>query len=159
MACQREQACWASLTLLLKLLSPLPLCGCGFGNLHSIVCQICNGDEICPLALRQRRGVNKHRRDTRGKKHFCSIWANDGLVWAGLQTPLPPLSCPPPEKECQRQYSLIRLTPLCLCSCVYFLCVVCSVLSVRLWGSVPSTPAIPVLTVKTISRWWMSTLH
>lgn len=78
------------------LLKSLPLCVCGFGNSHSIVCHICNRDEeICLLALRRPGGVNKHHRDTKGKKHSCSIWAKDGLVWAGLLTTSPPFVLPP----------------------------------------------------------------
>lgn len=44
--------------------------------------------------------------------------------------------------------ALLRVTPVCLFSGVYFLCVVCSVLCVKLREVFPSSPASPVLTVK-----------
>lgn len=86
-----------------KLSNALPLCGCGFGSLHSFVCQICNGDEICLLALRQPRGVNKHWRDTKGKIHSCSIWGgrmgSPGRVCKHL---CPPPPSPPGQRQDSR---------------------------------------------------------
>lgn len=65
-------------------------CVCGFGSLHSLVCQICNGDEeTCLLALRRPGGVNKHHGETKEGKHSCSIWLKDGLAWVGLKTEHP----------------------------------------------------------------------
>ena len=127
LACQREQACCTSLTLLLKFLNPLPLCVFGFGIFDPIVFQICNWDEeICSLALRQPRAVNKHRRDTKGSKHACSMWLKDGLILVEKKS----LS---QRGEGGRVSSrtLLRVTPMCLSFNVYFLCVVCSVLCVK----------------------------
>lgn len=86
MACRCKQACCPSRYSLKPLLYV-----CRFGNLHYIVCQYCNGDEeICLLALRTQRGVNKRQQNTKEEKHSCNIWVKDGLAWAGLQTESPP---------------------------------------------------------------------
>ena len=125
---------------------------CGFGNLRPIVCQICNGDEeICPLALRQPRGVNKHQRETKEKKHSCSIWVKDGLVWVGLQTNSPSLLLllkrRVMEREGQPQDSPQSNTSVFMLHCLFPLCGLhCFVCQAE--GAFPSSTARPVLTVK-----------
>lgn len=123
---------------------------CASGNLHPIVCQICNGDEkSCPLALRQPRGVNKHQRNTKGKKHSCSIWVKDGLAWVGLQTEPPSLLLKGSVtgREGQLQDSPQSNTSLFMLWCLFPLCSLpCFVCPAK--GVFPSSPASPVLTIK-----------
>lgn len=131
-------------------------CVCGFGSLHSLVCQICNGDEeTCLLALRWPGGVNKHHGETKEGKHSCSIWLKDGLAWVGLKTEHPPPHFSPSAllkkrdlgRKGQWQDSPHR-TPKCLCSGVYFLCVVCPLVCVRRREFSRPDPASRSLTVK-----------
>lgn len=137
---------WRSLLCLIDTESSIWVSG-GFGSLRPIVCQTCPGDEqICRLALRQPRGVNKHRRDTKGKTHSYSIWVKDRLAWTGLQMQLPPPSSWIGESRgVPSSKSFLRVTPVCLCFTVYFLCVVCPALCVKTDSLFPSSP---VLTVK-----------
>lgn len=124
--CWREQACCASLTLLPKLLNPLLLCVCGFGNLRPIVCPICNGDEeMCPLALRQPRGVNRYQRHKREEtflQHLGEGWARLG----GFANRSPPLSLLLKRRvtgrEGQRQDSPLSNTSVFMLRCLFPLC-------------------------------------
>ena len=88
------------------------------------------------------------------------MWVKDGLAWVDLQTQLPPThthththtpsSVWKGESRGGRVSgrTLLWVTPECLCSDVYFLCVVCTVFVCQAEAVFPSSPASAVLTVK-----------
>lgn len=119
-----------------------------FGYLHPIVCPTCTEDEqICLLALRQPGGVNEHQWQTKGKKHSFSIWVKDRLVWTGLtkfKQNSPTLLLKRRVVGRAISKSFLRVTPVCLCFTVYFLCVVCPALCVKTESLFPSSPMLTV---------------
>lgn len=143
-----------------------------FGGLHSLVCEICNGDEgnsAFEAAKTCKQTLETH---TKEKEHSCSICVRIGLVWECLKTDThPPTthtqththtltlpSSPPPSLLVEIKNhgdegspaGLLRRTPVCLCSRVYFLCVVHTVFVCQIEAAFPSRPAKPLTNCKTI---------
>lgn len=120
---------------------------CMSGGLHSLVCQICNGDEGNSLfaseaAKRCKQTLETH---TKEKKHSCSICVRIGLI--RVCVPPPPTPTLPLLFEIKKHgeegspAGLLRRTSVCFCSCVYFLCVVHTVFVCQTEGAFPSRSA------------------
>lgn len=131
---------------------PLFWCVCVcVGGLHSLVCQICDGDKGNSLfafvaARRCKQTLETHKSKEAFLQHLWENWASLGVSENRRPPPHPPSPCW--NKESGSPVGLLRRTPVCLCSRVYFLCVVHTVFVCQIEGAFPSRAANHLLTVK-----------